>query len=105
MDGNTPLGSEADEVRPDFGFHEHDEARADVIESAADVGGGVVGKVAVSGALGVLSVVLGDLCAAGRGGTGKPEVVVGVSGEQGVQQWANGKEFANADGVYPQGIR
>ena len=105
MDGNIPLGSEADEVWPDFGFHEDDEARADVIESTADIGGGVVGKVAVNGALRVLGVVLGDLCAAGRGGTGKPEIVVGVSGEQGVQQWANGKEFTNADGMYPQGIR
>ena len=76
-----------------------------MIKSAADVGGGIVGKVAVSGAIGMLGVVLGDLCAAGRGGTGKPEVVVGVSGEQSIQQWANGKEFTNADGVYPQGIR
>ena len=76
-----------------------------MIESAADIGGGVVGKVAVNGTLRVLGVVLGDLCAAGWGGTGKPEIVVGVSGEQGVQQWANGKKFANADGMYPQGIR
>ena len=104
-DRDARAGGAADEVRPDFGFHEDERARPDVGEDAAAVGNGVVGQVAVGDALWVARLVLGDLCAAGRGGTGKPEIVVGVSGEQGVQQWANGKEFTNADGMYPQGIR
>ncbi|EHM55578.1 hypothetical protein HMPREF9080_00629 [Cardiobacterium valvarum F0432] len=43
LDGHAPFGSEADEVRPDFSFHEDDEVRVDVVKGAADVGAGVVG--------------------------------------------------------------
>ena len=50
-------------------------------------------------------MVLGDLCAAGRGGAGEPEVAVGSGGEEAIEQRADGKEFADADGVYPEAVR
>ena len=42
-DRYASAGSKADEVRPDFGFHEDECARTDVCEDAAAVGNGVVG--------------------------------------------------------------
>ena len=104
-DRDARAGGAADEVRPDFGFHEDERARPDVGEDAAAVGNGVVGQVAVGDAPRVACLVLGDLCAAGRGGAGEPEVAVGTGGEEAVEQRADGKKFADADGVYPEAVR
>lgn len=103
-DRHTSAGSKADEVRPDFGFHEDECARPDVCEDAVAIGNGVVGQVAVGDALRVARLVLGNLCATGRGGTGEPEVEVGVLGEEAVKQRADGEKFADADGVYPEAV-
>mgnify|MGYP001689363404 CR=1 FL=1 len=104
-DRDARAGGAADEVRPDFGFHEDERARPDVGEDAAAVGNGVVGQVAVGDALWVARLVLGDLCAAGRGGAGEPEVDGGMGGEETVEQRADGEKFADADGVYPEAVR
>ena len=104
-DRDARAGGAADEVWPDFGFHEDERAWPDVGEDAAAVGNGVVGQVAVGDALRVVRLVLGDLCAAGRGGAGEPEVAVGSGGEEAIEQRADGKEFADADGVYPEAVR
>ena len=103
-DGYLGVHRAADEVRPDLGFHEDECARTDVREDAAAVGNGVVGQVAVGDALRVARLVLGNLRATGRGGTGEPEVKVGVLGEEAVKQRADGEKFADADGVYPEAV-
>ena len=103
-DRHASAGSKADEVRPDFGFHEDECARPDVCEDAAAIGNGVVGQVAVGDALRVVRLILGNLRATGRGGTGEPEVKVGVLDEEAVKQRADGEKFADADGVHPEAV-
>ena len=103
-DRHAGAGGKADEVWPDFRFHQDKRARLDVGEDAAAVGSGVVGQVAVSDALRVAHLVLGDLRAAGRRGAGEPEVEVGMGSEQAVEQRTDGEKFADADGVYPQAV-
>ena len=68
------------------------------------IGNGVVVQLDVGDALRVARLVLGNLRATGRGGTGEPEVKVGVLGEEAVKQRADGEKFADADGVYPEAV-
>ena len=100
-DRHAGAGGEADEVRPDFRFHEDKRARPDVGEDAAAVGAGVVGQVAIGDALRVARLVLGDLRAAGRRGAGEPEIEIGMGSEQAVEQRTDGEKFTDADGVHP----
>ena len=67
-----------DELRPDFGFHEDDGARADVGKEAFDGGAGVVGQVAVARAVRVFGMEALDLRAAGGRGAGEPQGMRGV---------------------------
>jgi len=97
-DGDVALVGLADEVGPDFEFHQDDGVGAEVVQGAADDAGQVEGVVEDGVAVGVEFCGAGE---AGVGGGGDDDFAIRSPLVEGVDEGACGVDLADTDGVDP----
>lgn len=90
------------EVRPDFGFENHDKSGTELTKIAADGAGPVKRK--VKNAVGGSDAFASDAMAGGGGGR-EENVTIGETLFEAVDEGLGGENFADGDGVNPDGGR